>query len=252
MSSFSSTALLSLIGVTFLAHRFIGSWASSSSQLSSPVIETTASYTISDSRRAAIDAEIDKFQHDLSQMLQIPTRASLPQRPIVNSVNIGRSQRDIDLASDSFVDVSSGVGVTAGIAAPTLAEPLRSQPLPLPPPREHTESLSISDAASGFGSFVRSALAGNQPDGRPAVNSGTTTTLLFSGEPQHRPGVSDILVFVHIPKTAGSVFFDKMRKQARNLKFYPDGQHSFHDRGCGEKTVSSQSRMAKKNTSPAH
>ena len=36
-------------------------------------------------------------------------------------------------------------------------------------------------------------------------------------------------------QTAGSVFFDKMRSRAQRLRFYPDGQHSFHDRGCGEK-----------------
>jgi hypothetical protein len=40
---------------------------------------------------------------------------------------------------------------------------------------------------------------------------------------------------VHIPKTAGSVFFDKMKGRAKSLLYYPDGQHSFHDRGCGEK-----------------
>jgi hypothetical protein len=36
-----------------------------------------------------------------------------------------------------------------------------------------------------------------------------------------------------------SVFFDKMRGRAKSLKFYPDGQHSFHDRGCGEKAGAS-------------
>jgi hypothetical protein len=60
-------------------------------------------------------------------------------------------------------------------------------------------------------------------------------SLLFSNEPNRRPGRNDVIVFVHIPKTAGSVFFDKMRGRAKGLKYYPDGQHSFHDRGCGEK-----------------
>ena len=38
-----------------------------------------------------------------------------------------------------------------------------------------------------------------------------------------------------VPKTAGTVFFNgaKRRTARSGLRWYPDGEHSFHDRGCG-------------------
>ena len=58
---------------------------------------------------------------------------------------------------------------------------------------------------------------------------GSPRSVLFN--PKYAPSKSDVLVYVHVPKTAGSVFFDKMRARAKGLRYYPDGQHSFHDRG---------------------
>jgi hypothetical protein len=170
------------------------------------------------------------------------------------------------------VDAEPSVGVaslytTAGVAPLPLAVfplrvklPPRPRPetaLPLPPnvplekpilPLLHQQSplhdpasvASMRVAASTFAAAAVATAAAGGVAGLSAAEAaflganGSPTSLLF--HPSRGPTKGDVLVFVHVPKTAGSVFFDKMKARAKSLRFYPDGQHSFHDRGYTKNT----------------
>jgi hypothetical protein len=210
---------------------------------------------LSAAARAVIDAEVAAYARRLVQLASFA--------PPANYALGHRQPAEAPLT----VDAEPSVGVaslytTAGVAPLPLAVfplrvklPPRPRPetaLPLPPnvplekpilPLLHQQSplhdpasvASMRVAASTFAAAAVATAAAGGVAGLSAAEAaflganGSPTSLLF--HPSRGPTKGDVLVFVHVPKTAGSVFFDKMKARAKSLRFYPDGQHSFHDRG---------------------
>jgi hypothetical protein len=71
------------------------------------------------------------------------------------------------------------------------------------------------------------------------AQSGSTHTHPLLGNGQLRPTTKDLIVFVHVPKTGGSSFYDTLRwLTAKKIAWYPElngGSASFTDTGCGLK-----------------
>jgi len=91
----------------------------------------------------------------------------------------------------------------------------------LPPPASGFASALSAVAGAltngmGSGRAALPVTPSDSPDAAFAASNGSPTSLLFAAD-DRRPGRGDVVVFVHIPKTAGSVFFDKMRSRAKSL-----------------------------------
>ena len=214
--------------------------------------------------KAAIDAQVAAYASRLAEIVSYTPPMIAQAAP--NPGNVASEPAELLEARTIAAPVNTPLRVkspprprpqTATVPLPP--KPHMKHEISLPPPQASPQlpadrpmtglelSRSIFDATSAHTAAVATApppashlaaagpdvTAGLSPVEAAFVNAnGSPRSVLFN--PKYAPVKSDVLVYVHVPKTAGSVFFDKMKARAKGLRYYPDGQHSFHDRGYND------------------